>query len=525
MRSTGRRWARSLAVEEYIREHFDEALKKHYIQVFYQPVMRTMTGKLCGAEALARWESPEHGRLSPADFISVLENTRLIHRLDTYMIESVARRKRELLDAGKTTLPVSFNLSRLDFVLMDPFKVVEHIRKKYDLPYSALRVEVTEDALVEEESLVRDGIERFRAAGYEVWIDDFGSGYSSLNVLKDYAFDELKIDMAFLRPFNAASRKLLKGIISLAKKLGMHTLAEGVETQEQIDFLREIGCEKLQGYFYGMPMMYEDFCLHAEERAFAIEEPWEEQLLLPAGRVDVMNHEPLAFFYDDQKSLRMLYMNALYQSTLATAGTRDPERATRNLNSPVYPAFQRIRKLVQKAIRSRKWESATYVDNGQYMRVQLRTISAVQGRYIHLASLYNITLRQEEQEEPKRLDQLFRNVLQIYDGIYCLHPQQDTMEVLQPLFSEEREGEVRSSSLQLETFAASYLHPEDRARFRTFLDGMWQQCASADAPGHAGGAGRDLPPAQERRAVSLDDRSLRAALQERRKGPSALREP
>jgi PAS domain-containing protein len=325
---------------------------------------------------------------------------------------------------------------------------------------------------------VRDGIERFRAAGYEVWIDDFGSGYSSLNVLKDYAFDELKIDMAFLRPFNAASRKLLKGIISLAKKLGMHTLAEGVETQEQIDFLREIGCEKLQGYFYGMPMMYEDFCLHAEERAFAIEEPWEEQLLLPAGRVDVMNHEPLAFFYDDQKSLRMLYMNALYQSTLATAGTRDPERATRNLNSPVYPAFQRIRKLVQKAIRSRKWESATYVDNGQYMRVQLRTISAVQGRYIHLASLYNITLRQEEQEEPKRLDQLFRNVLQIYDGIYCLHPQQDTMEVLQPLFSEEREGEVRSSSLQLETFAASYLHPEDRARFRTFLDGMWQQCAS-----------------------------------------------
>lgn len=467
---------KKFVVEEYIREHFDEALKKHYIQVFYQPVMRTMTGKLCGVEALARWESPEHGRLSPADFIGILENTRLIHRLDTYMIESVARRKRELLDAGKTTVPVSFNLSRLDFVLMDPFKVVEHIRKKYDLPYSQLRIEITEDALVEGESLVRDGIERFRAAGYEVWIDDFGSGYSSLNVLKDYAFDELKIDMVFLRPFNEASRKLLRGIISLAKKLGMHTLAEGVETQEQIDFLRRIGCEKLQGYYYGMPMRYEDFCLHAEERGFQIEAPWEEQLLLPAGRVDVMNHEPLAFFYDDQKRLRMLYMNESYQRTLSTAGTRDSERATRNLNSPAYPAFRRIRKLVQKAISSGEWESATYVDNGQYMRVHLRTISAVQGRYIHLALLYNITLKKEEQEETKHLDQLFRNVLQIYDGIYCLHLQQDTMEVLLPLLSEEREGEIKSSSLQLEMFAESYLHPADRTRFRTFLDGMKMKC-------------------------------------------------
>jgi len=200
------------------------------------------------------------GFLSPGLFIPVLEDGRRIHKLDLCVYESVCRRIRECLDKGLPVLPTSMNFSRLDFELMDAVGELEALVKKYDIPKEYLHVEITESALTEDVEGLKTAMKRLHDNGYVIWLDDFGSGYSSLNVLKDYDFDLLKIDMEFLKNFsgNKDSRKIIRSIISLANELDMMTLTEGVETQEAVDFLKESGCGRLQGYFFGKPMPYED---------------------------------------------------------------------------------------------------------------------------------------------------------------------------------------------------------------------------------------------------------------------------
>lgn len=196
-----------LADRAYVLRNFDEALEKGYIKVYYQPVVRTLTGKVCSMEALARWEDPEKGLLTPAIFIPVLEEARLIPRLDSYMIEEAAKLCALLRRNRRPVIPVSVNLSRVDFDVMKPFQFVESIVSKYEIPRSALRMEVTESALTVDSGRLKEELAKFRKAGYQCWLDDFGSGYSSLNVLQNFSFDELKMDMAFQRQSGRKSRK------------------------------------------------------------------------------------------------------------------------------------------------------------------------------------------------------------------------------------------------------------------------------------------------------------------------------
>ena len=214
-----------------------------YIKVFYQPVMWSEDGHICGTEALARWDDPEMGFLSPGVFIPVLEEGRQIHKLDLCIYDQVCRRIRECLDSGLPVLPTSMNFSRLDFELMDAVGELEKLVEKYDIPKEYLHVEITESALTEDVEGLKSAMDRLHRSGYSIWLDDFGSGYSSMNVLKDFRFDLLKIDMEFLKNFsgNENSRKIISTIIELAQKLDMMTLSEGVETQEAVDFLREAG--------------------------------------------------------------------------------------------------------------------------------------------------------------------------------------------------------------------------------------------------------------------------------------------
>jgi EAL domain-containing protein (putative c-di-GMP-specific phosphodiesterase class I) len=152
-------------------------------------------------------------------------------------------------------VPVSLNFSRLDFELYDVCGFLCEMTDKYQVPPSLLDVEITESALTEQMGTLQDNMRRLREAGFSLWLDDFGSCYSSLNVLKDFQFDVLKIDMAFLRGFpdNPKAAPVVASICSLAQTLGLITLCEGVETKEQFDFLNSIGCNRAQGYFFGKP--------------------------------------------------------------------------------------------------------------------------------------------------------------------------------------------------------------------------------------------------------------------------------
>ncbi len=356
----------------YVIANFDEALEKGYIKVYFQPVVRTISGNLCGCEALARWEDPEKGMIPPSVFIPILEDARLIARLDTYVIEWTARLIHDRMDTGLPPIPVSVNLSRLDFDLMKPLDVIERIVQKYKIPKSMIHIELTERVMAwNRQNLIRV-LKDFHDAGYQVWLDDFGSEYSSLNTLHHYHFDVLKIDMGFFRDFNETGRKIIASVMKMAELLGMHTLAEGVENQEQLDFLREVGCGRIQGYYYGEPMCYED-CIAAWARdGLKLETAFEMKLFDAVEKVDIRSRESRAIFQMKDGELTLLQINNEYKATLNSIHTPDMEAANRNLTAASYPMKNKLGAFMEKVFHSGKQEQIVYVDDGQVVRVRAK---------------------------------------------------------------------------------------------------------------------------------------------------------
>ena len=251
-----------LSLQQYILDNFENALKLKYIGILYQPIVDLSKKKICEAEALARWNDPALGTISPGKFIPTLEQYREIHKLDIFAMRKVCADYRARREKGLSVIPISINISRLDFELCDIIGEVERAVILNEIPRNMLNIEITESINDEDMTVLNLGIEKFRALGYEVWMDDFGSGYSSLNVLKDYNFDTIKFDMKFLHGFDIKKSEKAKYIISanlsMARLMGMKALAEGVETAEQLEYLTSIGFDKAQGYFFGKPMTLDE---------------------------------------------------------------------------------------------------------------------------------------------------------------------------------------------------------------------------------------------------------------------------
>ena len=279
--------------EQYILDNFDKALKNGSIRAFYQPVIRTLTEQICSVEALARWEDPKMGLLSPYLFISVLEKFRLIHKLDISILENICITYNEMREKGLPLHPFSINLSRLDFNEMDMLNAISETLKKYNVPATAIHIEITESVMLDNTAYFRRIFDSFHEAGFAIFMDDFGSGYSSLNVLKDYSFDVLKIDMRFLSDIGLRSKKILSSVVNMAKAIGIHTLAEGVETKEQMIFLKSIGCEMLQGYYYSKPMDSEMYVDYLTNSGIVVEKINESQYWNAIGRINFLSPDPL----------------------------------------------------------------------------------------------------------------------------------------------------------------------------------------------------------------------------------------
>lgn len=293
------------ALYQYVVDHFEEAFEQNHFEVYYQPIVRAMTGQVCGYEALARWMDPVHGMISPGVFIEVFENIRVIHRLDCLVIETVCRDIRAAIDNGFNYQPVSFNLSRLDFELCDIRRVIIEKSEKYNIPKGLLHVEVTESAISSSISSMYEQLTALREDGYTVWIDDFGSGYSSFSNLQSYDFDTLKIDMAFIRNLekNPKSNVIVASIISMAKRLKLPTLAEGVEGKEQYEFLRRIGCEKVQGYYFGKPAPLDAYLVMGEASYQVNENHKFSQYYERLGSLNFLSSSPLRNYEHNHEAL------------------------------------------------------------------------------------------------------------------------------------------------------------------------------------------------------------------------------
>lgn len=248
--------------EHYINGLMKQALENNEFQVFFQPKYDMPTGRIIGAESLVRWYQPKEGIISPGEFIPLFERNGFILPLDEYVWDMTFRYMRGWLDKGIKLVPVSVNVSRMH--LYDPRfcdKVIS-FREKYNLPPGLMEMEITESAYTEYPQKLYGIMDKLQEQGFVFSMDDFGSGYSSLNVLKDIPVDIVKIDLNFLkdaRRGQSAGRAVLEGTIKLVRSIGLPVIAEGVETKEQVDFLQKAGCTAAQGYYYARPMPARDF--------------------------------------------------------------------------------------------------------------------------------------------------------------------------------------------------------------------------------------------------------------------------
>ena len=238
----------------FVLNYFREALDKEQIEVYFQPIIGTMSKKCRGYEVLSRWVVPGKGILSPGEYIPVLEKSYDIYKLDLYVLRKACEFVRKLDEEQKKNLFVSFNLSRHDFQAIDIPEEVDSIVSSHKIPKSILRVEVTESALADDDNICRD-VSRLRKKGYKVWVDDFGSGVSSLNVLRQYDVDGAKLDMKFLEDFESSKKSplIIQNIIHLCHVLDLEVVVEGVENQKQLDFVQKCGGDFIQGFIYSRP--------------------------------------------------------------------------------------------------------------------------------------------------------------------------------------------------------------------------------------------------------------------------------
>ena len=234
------------------------ALTNHEFVLHWQPQCNTRTERIVGLEALVRWQHPSRGIVMPGAFIPVLERNNFIASLDLYVWEEACRHIRSWIDRGGVPIPVSVNISRADLYAIDVVEALEGLVSRYDLDHRLLELEITESAYAEDEKMA-DAVARLKGLGFTILMDDFGSGYSSLNMLKDITVDILKIDMGFLARQDQSQRSesILEAIVSMARFMDLRIIAEGAETKEQVDFLQGIGCDYAQGYYFYRPMSTE----------------------------------------------------------------------------------------------------------------------------------------------------------------------------------------------------------------------------------------------------------------------------
>jgi diguanylate cyclase (GGDEF)-like protein len=248
-----------LLLEQELAVDLPTALERGQMKLYVQPQV-DKDGQLLGAETLLRWQHPTRGLLMPGDFLHFFEKNYMIVEIDRYMWELSCRALRNWMDHGINNLYLAINISPSDLESMDVCQVLTDLVKKYQIPKGMLRVEITETTIMQNPRQQIKLVGKLRTAGFYVEMDDFGSGYSSFSMLKDMYMDALKLDMLFLDSRNHdRGDTILLAMVKLVKNLNMTVIAEGVETKEQVDYLRSIGCDIFQGYYFSEPIPIEDF--------------------------------------------------------------------------------------------------------------------------------------------------------------------------------------------------------------------------------------------------------------------------
>ncbi|MEG2769352.1 MAG: EAL domain-containing protein, partial [Oscillospiraceae bacterium] len=260
--------------ERKIEQSMHVALREGEFQVYIQPKYKLSNAKFMGAEALIRWVSPSMGFLPPDKFIPIFEKNGFVEEIDFFVLETVMQKMCYFHSIGFEYFPVSVNMSRITIGNTNYINRLRDLFVKYPLPAGVVELEITETIFGDENKKMLGILEKMRDLGAVIVMDDFGSGYSSLNLLKEVPFDVLKIDREFMNESETSekTRVILKSMIEMAQKIKVQVVCEGVETKEQVDFLNEINCDVAQGFYFARPMPFPKFEQELEKYGTKLED-------------------------------------------------------------------------------------------------------------------------------------------------------------------------------------------------------------------------------------------------------------
>lgn len=474
--------------EQYIVNNFESALEKGYVKAYYQPVIRTLTERICSVEALARWQDPVVGLLSPFLFINVLEKYRLIHKLDLAILDNICITYNEMRERGLPLHPFSINLSRLDFDEVDMLDAISKILDKHNVPSTAIHIEITESVMLDNTAYFRRIFDSFHDAGFAIFMDDFGSGYSSLNVLKDYSFDVLKIDMRFLSDIGIRSKKILASVMNMAKAIGMHTLAEGVETKEQMIFLRNIGCEMLQGFYYSKPMDGSLYIEYLSKSKLGVEDPAENHYWNSVGQINFLSPDPLndltneqiesgdyGFIRENSTALalieqsgahvELLYKNEAYEKGLRRIGFKTVDDMIKLINDNGSSNYSNVDSQIKTTIKTGDIIKEDHLVNGIYFTYCTKCIAEGNGKVMLAASIQTYG-GEADKLTTDLFDKYSRMLIDTYDHISVIDPAKNL--VLTRLYSKLGFNEDYPNlplDEAIKQFAENEVAESDRKRF------------------------------------------------------------
>lgn len=321
--------------ELHIISKVKEGLKLHQFTFYLQPKCRISSGCVVGAEALVRWNHPSRGLVSPSAFIPILEKNGLIGQVDRYIWEEVCKTIKGWMDKQISPVPVSINISRMDILSMDVPKILNELIQKYSLEKKYLKVEITESVYTEQIDKILETIDRLHEEGYTVLMDDFGSGYSSLNMLRNAVVDVLKLDMKFLNMSERDTKKgigILESVVNMSSTMEIPIVVEGVENHTQEEYLKAMGVRYAQGYYYYKPMTVEEFELLISDecrvdyrgiRNRHVEQLHVNELANPELFNDTLVNNilgPIAFYELWNNEIRITRVNELYYEMTGTGG-------------------------------------------------------------------------------------------------------------------------------------------------------------------------------------------------------------
>ena len=477
---------------QFISDNFLQAIKDGHVHAFFQPVIRTMTGRICNVEALARWQDPKHGMIAPMELINELEKADLIYELDMEILRQTCLFYNELKDRGTPIHSFSVNLSRHDFRQEDLFDRISAILKEHDVSPDAINLEITESDMLDDADTFHKLFVQFTDASFSFWIDDFGSGYSSLNMLKNYRFDVLKFDLQFLQDFSLKNRKILAPMTSMAKSLGIHTLAEGVENQEQLDFLRSIGCEALQGFLFSRPLSKNDFLEYLNQHPGIIEPEQEKEYWNKAGNLDLLSATPLESFNDDplsedlkdtdpfieapiaifeveKNSGRHVYASNQYRKNIRELGYQTLEDLEHSYNDRISDQYLIYKRMIMNTIGKDTVQVVDYIRNNIYYNVRTRCLARLSDKAIVAVQLTIF----ETENKTKTTDEIMRYsgaLFATYEMAIIIHPKENYSERVFSRMGIQSYATMGGLRETVDIFIRNEVDERDQKRYRAFLD-------------------------------------------------------